>query len=208
MRSHSVVVFSVVGALVVLIGAGAYYMGAFTDDGRFTEPVQACDLATTADVAAVLKGPAPNATDTKRSRTLIGIGGGDRDAQCKWDRTRSGSPLQAVVIRVHQRVERAPSTSAPQRAHKEFLREQANGRESRPISGLGEEADTRVDVSTSVFGPWGSTTEDVHVRYRVSNVIVDISGRLERADRAQARAALTALARSTTHALDRLATHS
>lgn len=205
MRPRSVVLLAATAALVVLVGAGAYYVGVFTDDGRFTRPVQACDLATTADLTSMLAGPAPNRADTRPSRTFLGIGDGDRDAQCKWDRTRKGSPLRAVVVRVHQRVEDAPSRSAPERAHAEFLRDQRGKRGVRAVPGLGEEADTRVDVATVSFPLLSSSTEDVHVRYRVSNVIVDISGRLLKADRDEARTALVALARRTATRLDGLA---
>ncbi|MQA94914.1 MAG: hypothetical protein GEV11_09785 [Streptosporangiales bacterium] len=128
MRARSVVFVSVAGSLAVLAGLGAYYTGAFTDDGRFTEPVQACDLAVPSDLAAMPHAPKRNTADSRPSRTFFGFGEGDRDARCKWDRTREGSPLRAVVIRVHQRVEDAPSTSAPERAHAEFLRGQRNRR--------------------------------------------------------------------------------
>ncbi|MQA94915.1 MAG: hypothetical protein GEV11_09790 [Streptosporangiales bacterium] len=57
-------------------------------------------------------------------------------------------------------------------------------------------------MSTFSFGPWGSRTEDLHVRFRVSNVIVDISGRLEKADRTTAREALLTLAHHTATTLE------
>jgi hypothetical protein len=177
-RLAAVIAAAVTAALAV-VGTAAWQVGFFADRGRYPHAVDACPLMTDAAAAAVL--PAPrldtNPHSSYPARTLFGWGGDER-SECRWEATGQATPFQAMRLVVERRVHNG-RTGAATRGRALFTewrhRAQATGGQVQPVPGLGEEAFAISEKGSFLWNTW----YDEHVRFRVSNLLIDISARTQ-----------------------------
>jgi hypothetical protein len=171
-------------ALAAVAGGGgvvtAWRLGLFNSDGRF-DALDACALMPDAAVLAPLVSGGAREPGDSRPRTLLGIGSGDVRSECKWSSVPPGldRPFRTVRVFVETRYG-SREGSGPERAA-ESLRLWHENR------ARGQAALTRVDVGERGYGITDRASYglilarvevfDIHVKFRISNAVLDVSAR-------------------------------
>ncbi|MBC6466270.1 hypothetical protein [Actinomadura alba] len=192
-----------IALVLVVSGCGvtaAWWSGAFTDDGRF-DRVAACPLLPPGMVSRLVHKPVPDPDgEAHPPRSFLGIGGGDRTAVCKWSTSVAGTdaPFRTVRLHAETRVDDPPHESAPERARALYATWRRNARPTSDVRdepGLAEQGFSLVDHMRIQILFNRTDVYDVHVKFRVSNLLVDLSGRTHTRPSPQLRARLVASAR-------------
>ncbi|MBC6456560.1 hypothetical protein [Actinomadura sp. HBU206391] len=196
-------VLTVILALVLVVGGcgvtGAWWFGSFTDDGRF-ERVDACTLLPPGALPRLVRDPVPDRDgESHPPRTAIGWGGGDLTAVCKWSSSVAGrdAPFRTVRLYAETRTADPPYESAPERARELFAGWRSRavpGADVRDEPGLAEEGFSLVDQMSILVVFARIDVYDVHVKFRTSNLLVDLSARTHTRPSAELRARLVAVA--------------
>jgi hypothetical protein len=200
-------ILAIVGAVLLMFGgcgaSVAYLAGVFADHGRFSE-VDACPLLPPDTLAKLVKDPVPD--QDGESHPPKGFWGGDPTAVCKRSSAIAGTDAPFRTVRVYTETLRidAPSHGAPERAHNLWTRWRHNathpGPELRDEKRLGEEAFSTIDHTS-----FGTLIDifDVHAKFRVSNLVVDVSARTQTEPTEALRAQVVAAARQAVGRLPR-----
>lgn len=195
-------------------GCGAtagWYAGLFTSKGRF-RAVDACALMPPPSVLAPLVRDGAREPGDSRPKTLLGFGKGDLRSECKWSSVPSGQDRPFRTVRVHvETKDRVERTSAETRAAQSLAASRRN-RAARPEAGVrpadvGEEGYTATDRTSVRLVLWNTDIYDVHVEFRMSNAVVDVSARTHTAPGERQRALVLGLARDVARRLDAAARH-
>ncbi|MCP2340598.1 hypothetical protein [Actinomadura rupiterrae] len=189
-------------AAAASVTTGAWYIGLFTSDGRFTGRDACTLLPPPARLAPLVAAGAREPIDS-RPKTVIGLGG-DARSECKWSSVPEGQDHPFRTVRIHfEAVTRTGRVSAESRAKTEFQNWRAKGSSpTRPVD-IGDGGYTRTDVMT-VKVLWSKTDiYDVHAKFRISNALVDVSARTHTEPGADKLALVVALARDIAAELDR-----
>jgi hypothetical protein len=201
-RSRRAVLAAIVAVVLVVSGCGvmgAWWFGAFTDDGRF-DRVDACPLLPPSALTGLVQDPVPDRDgESHPPRSLFGWGGGDLTAVCKWSSSVAGrdAPFRTVRLFAETRIADPPYESAPERARELFAswRNRAGpGAGLRDEPGLAEEGFSLVDHMSIQIVFARIDIYDVHVKFRTSNLLVDLSARTHTRPSAELRARLVAVA--------------
>ncbi|MEV0401391.1 hypothetical protein [Actinoallomurus sp. NPDC050550] len=172
-------------APLILVGgcglAVSWDAGLFTSDGRFAA-LDACTLMPPPQPLAPLVSHGAREPGDSRPKNWLGGHSGDVSSQCKWSSVPAGQdrPFRTVRIRVQTWI-REGHVSAETRA----TRDQAQSREPAARShrtpatpvGVGEQGYTYVDDSSIQIPLLETNIYDIHVKFRVSNAVVDVSAR-------------------------------
>ncbi|WP_345429571.1 hypothetical protein [Actinoallomurus vinaceus] len=187
--------------------AAAWYIGLFTPDGRFSRVDAGRLLPPAASLAALVPNGAREPGDS-RPRTFLGFGDGDTSSECKWSSVPAGQdrPFRTVRIRAETRVAER-RTSGVTRAEQSLAvwadAARNGGRPTTPVA-VGDGGYARVDTMTWVIVFSRVVVYDVHVRFRISNALVDVSARTHTRPDDQTTALVRGLAADTAKRLARL----
>lgn len=162
--------------------AAAWYVGLFTSNGRF-DGLDACALfPPEKDVAVLVRNPAREPVDSRPKPLLGGWSGGNLRSECKWSSVPKGRDEPFRTVRVHtETMKRSGRTSAEERARlslESWYRARAARRDTdaRPI-GVGEQGYANTDTMRADLVFLRVTVYDLHVKFRVSNGLIDVSAR-------------------------------
>jgi hypothetical protein len=189
--------------VLVVSGCGvttAWLFGAFTDHGRFHR-VDACPLLPPGALSHLVRDPVPDRDgESHPPRSLIGWGGGDLTAVCKWSSSVAGrdAPFRTVRLYAETRTVDPPYQGAPERARELFAtwrRSAGPGSGVRDEPGLAEEGFSLVDHMSVQIVFARTDIYDVHAKFRTSNLLIDLSARTHTRPSAELRAQLVAVAR-------------
>ncbi|WP_204071328.1 hypothetical protein [Planotetraspora phitsanulokensis] len=178
----------------------AWWFGAFTDHGRFHR-VDACPLMPPDTLRHLVWDPVPDRDgESHPPRTLLGLGGGDLTAVCKWSSLIAGrdAPFRTVRVYAETRTADPPYQGATQRARELFATwRRGAGPQSgaRDEPGLAEEGFSLVDHMSIQIVFARTDIYDIHAKFRTSNLMVDLSARTHTRPSAELRAQLVATAR-------------
>jgi hypothetical protein len=157
--------------------ANCWYLGLFTSDGRFGE-LDACTLMPPPDALAPLVPNGAREPGSSRPKTLLGWGG-DASSECKWSSVPSGRDQPFRTVRIHaETTVRDGRTSAQTQAERALAswRRKAHAAPVRP-AGVGEAGYATTDEMTVQILVSRIMIYDVHVEFRISNAVVDVSAR-------------------------------
>jgi hypothetical protein len=160
--------------------ATAWYLGAFTSNGRFAR-LDACTLLPPPDVLAPLVPHGAREPGNSQPRTLFGWGG-DAWSECKWSSVPAGQDDPFRTVRVYTRTTvRDRHTSAETRARKALASwylgsSRRDGGRVKRVE-LGEQGYTTTDAMTIQIVFSHFTIYDLHAKFRISNALVDVSAR-------------------------------
>ncbi|REE98276.1 hypothetical protein [Thermomonospora umbrina] len=177
----AVVLSAAVAAVVGGLGALTWYAGLYTSNGRF-DGLDACALLPPpATLASLVRNGAREKGDS-RPKTWFGTsGGGDLDSECKWSSVPVGMDRPFRTVRIHVETRhRDGRTPAETRAGEELARwRDTSLRRGSPVrpAAVGEQGFAKTDRMS--FGLLLGRVDiyDLHVRFRVSNALVDVSAR-------------------------------
>ncbi|MBO2454396.1 hypothetical protein J4573_45425 [Actinomadura barringtoniae] len=202
----------VTGACVLSVACvgftSAWYMGFFTAKGRFGPRDPCRILPPPAKLAGLVRGGAREPGDSK-PKTLLGLGG-DASAECKWSSVPAGQDEPFRTIRIHVETKtREGRSSAETRAERGLESWRKARLQSRgpviAVRGVGEKAygntdqmDVRIVFSRIVV-------YDLHVKFRMSNALVDVSARTHRHPGFHEERLVEGLAREVAKELDQTA---
>lgn len=203
---------TLIGACVLCVacigGTSAWYLGFFSSKGRFG-PRDPCRLLPQpARLAGLVRNGAREPGDSK-PKTLFGLGG-DASAECKWSSVPAGVDEPFRTVRIHVETKTREGRASAETRAKEGLENWRKGRiRSRgpviAVRDVGEKAygntdqlDVRILFSRIVV-------YDLHVKFRMSNVLVDVSARTHRHPGFHEERLVAGLAREVAHQLDQSA---
>lgn len=192
-----------VTAVAGCVATGCWYLGLFTSKGRFAA-LDACTLLPPADVLAPLVAHGAREPGDSRPRTLLGWGG-DASSECKWSSVPPGRDRPFRTVRVHvETTVRDRRTSAETRAGRALAlwRRNPHATPAAPV-GVGEEGYTATDVMTWQIVFSRVVISDVHVEFRISNALVDVSARTHSRPDGRATALVLGLAENVARELSR-----
>jgi hypothetical protein len=199
-RTHlALVVVLVLVAAAGGCGSAAWYLGLFTSGGRFGR-LDACTLLPPpADLASLVRDGAREPGDS-RPRTLFGFGNGDASSECRWSSVPAGQDRPFRTVRIHTETKiRDGRTSAETRASRALALWYGNasrrGGPPNPVD-VGEQAYRNTDKAEFQVLFSRVVIYDLHVKFRVSNALVDVSARTHSAPTGQDMARVLGLART------------
>ncbi|MEU8121283.1 hypothetical protein AB0C21_21455 [Spirillospora sp. NPDC049024] len=171
-------------AFAAMVGGGgvaaARWLGLLNSDGRF-DALDACALMPDAAVLAPLVSAGAREPGDSRPRTLLGFGDGDVRSECKWSSVPPGvdRPFRTVRVFVETKYG-SREGSGPERAAESLRiwRENRMRRQSALTSvDVGEQGYGITDRASYVLILAKVEVFDIHVKFRVSNAVVDVSAR-------------------------------
>lgn len=168
------------GAFAAVAGcavAGCWYLGLFTSDGRY-DGLDACTLLPPPDALAPLVRHGAREPGSSRPKTLLGWGG-DASSECKWSSVPQGRDQPFRTVRVHAettvRDGRTPAETQAKRALVRWRRKN-HAAPVEPVR-VGEAGYATTDEMTVQILMSRIMIYDVHVEFRISNAVVDVSAR-------------------------------
>jgi hypothetical protein len=195
----ALVIALVLAAVAGGCGSAAWYLGLFTSDGRF-DRLDACTLLPPpADLAPLVRDGAREPGDS-RPRTLFGFGNGDASSECKWSSVPAGQDRPFRTVRIHTETKiRDGRTPAETRASRALALWHGNaarrGAPPSPVD-VGEQAYRDTDTTELQILFSRIVIYDLHVKFRVSNALVDVSARTHATPTGQDMARVLNLART------------
>lgn len=168
----------VLASAAVLGMAIAWYLGAFTSNGRFSG-LDACSLLPPPDVLAPLVSHGAQEPGT-RPRNIFDRA--DGASECKWSSVPAGRDDPFRTVRVYTRTTvRDRHTSAEATARKALAIWYLNSsqRDGGQVKGveLGEQGYTVTDTMVLQILFTHVVIYDLHAMFRISNALVDVSAR-------------------------------
>ncbi|WP_165978312.1 hypothetical protein [Actinomadura darangshiensis] len=171
-------------ALVAVVAGGgvtaAWRLGFFNADGRFDD-LDACELMPDAAALTPLISNGAREQGDSQPRTLFGFGSGPTRSECKWSSVPAGVDRPFRTLRVFVETTHANSDGSGPEHAADSLRVWHDNRARR-----GSEM-TSVEVGENGYGVTDKATYDVvlahvevfdvHVKFRVSNAVLDVSAR-------------------------------
>lgn len=132
------------------------------------------------------------------------MGDGDTSSQCKWSSVPAGAdhPFRTVAVRTDTRIKER-RTPAETRAARAFAASRAAVHEHVTPVPLGPGAYAYTGVNRIRVIVVETDISDVHVVFRVSNAVIDVSGRTHARVTARHRELVLSLARTIAARLDR-----
>ncbi|MGH3390203.1 MAG: hypothetical protein ACRDOO_15150 [Actinomadura sp.] len=190
-------------ALAVVAGAGgcgsaAWYLGLFTSDGRF-DRLDPCTLLPPPRLAPLVRDGAREPGDS-RPRTLFGFGSGDASSECKWSSVPAGQDRPFRTVRIHTETKiRDGRISAETRADRALALWYGNaarrGAPPSPVD-VGEQGYRNTDTMEFQILFSRTVVYDLHVKFRISNALVDVSARTHTTPTGQDMARVLGLAQT------------
>ncbi|GLY90490.1 hypothetical protein Airi02_084190 [Actinoallomurus iriomotensis] len=202
-RQGLLVVAGAVAAVAACAVAGCWYVGLFTSDGRFGG-LDACTLLPPPDTLAPLVAHGAREPGSSRPKTLLGWGG-DASSECKWSSVPRGRDQPFRTARIHaETAVREGRTSAETQAERVLAswRRKNHAAPVRPV-GVGEAGYATTDEMTVQILTSRIVIYDVHVEFRISNAVVDVSARTHSRPDARAAALVRGLAENVAERLSR-----
>ncbi|GAA4606966.1 hypothetical protein GCM10023195_25890 [Actinoallomurus liliacearum] len=182
--------------------AACWYVGLLTSDGRFA-PLDACRVLPPPEALAPLVRNGAREPGDSRPRTMLGWGG-DAASECKWSSVPSGQdrPFRTVRLRIQTLVHNGHVSGAA-RAERNLAGWARKAGAERPVIPVhvGEGGYARVDALAVQVLFRQTVIYDVHVQFRISNALVDVSARTHTRPDAPATALVRNLAETTAHHL-------
>lgn len=184
---------------VVLGGCGAtvaWRFGLFNSDGRF-EDVDACELMPDTAILAPLVSNGSREPGDSKPDGLFGWGG-DARSECKWSSTPRRVDQPFRTVRVFAKTTHATTDqSGPERAIEDlenwYSNRMGRGQEVTPAD-VGERGYRTIDKTSIVIVMARIDVFDIHAKFRISNVVVDVSARTHDQPGNKEKAQVTALA--------------
>ncbi|KAB2340589.1 hypothetical protein [Actinomadura rudentiformis] len=177
----------------------------FTSKGRY-DPIDACTLLPSTETLAPLVRNGAQESGDSRPKTFLDLGDqGNMTSQCKWSSVppKQDRPFRTVRIHAKTMTNDGRRSAEKEADHDLDLWHRNNGRNrARPVT-VAERAYATTDKTViSIF----VVTEiyDLHVKFRDSNVLVDVSARTHTPPGDKERALVLGLARDVA---ERLRTH-
>ncbi|MEV5746790.1 hypothetical protein AB0L00_03140 [Actinoallomurus sp. NPDC052308] len=184
--------------------AACWYVGLFTSDGRFA-PLDACRVLPPPDALAPLVRNGAREPKDSRPRTTLGLGG-DAASECKWSSVPSGRdrPFRTVRLRIQTLIHdgRASGAARAERNLAGWARKTGAEGPVVPVR-VGEGGYAHVDALAVQVLFRRTVVYDVHVQFRISNALVDVSARTHTRPDDHATALVRNLAETTTRHLPR-----
>ncbi|WP_433333547.1 hypothetical protein [Spirillospora sp. CA-294931] len=187
----------VIAACVATVGgcgtAAAWQLGVFTRDGRF-EALDACTLLPPpSELARYVHNGRLEPIDSK-PKSLFDLGG-DTRSECKWSSnpSRWDNPFRTIRIHAETKVHHGRTTGVTEA--REGLDKWRQARNAAPAK-AGEEAFTHTDLMQIQVVFVRTDIHDIHVKFRVSNALIDVSARTHAKPGDRERALVADLARS------------
>ncbi|MFI0451876.1 hypothetical protein [Actinomadura sp. 6N118] len=187
----------------------AWSLGVFTSKGRY-DPIDACTLMPSTETLAPLVRNGARESGDSRPKTFLDLGDeGNMASQCKWSSVPSKQDRPFRTVRIHAKTMTHDGRQSAEKEadhdldiwHRNAVRNK--GQDGvRPVS-VAERAYSTTDKTViKIF----AVTEiyDLHVKFRDSNVLVDVSARTHTPPGDQERALVLGLARNVA---ERLRTH-
>ncbi|WP_433476135.1 hypothetical protein ACQPZP_03285 [Spirillospora sp. CA-142024] len=176
---------AITSAFVAVVGgcgvAAAWRLGFFNSDGRFDD-LDACALMPDATALAPLVSNGASEAVDSRPRTLFGFGGGPTRSECKWSSVPAGVDRPFRTVRVFVETTHATSDASGPENAAESLRVWHDNRVRRGSGmtsvDIGEKGYGITDTATYVIAFARIEVFDVHVKFRVSNAVLDVSARM------------------------------
>jgi hypothetical protein len=183
-RSRRLAYVWILAPLILVGGCGlavSWDLGLFTSNGRFAA-LDACTLMPPPRALAPLVSHGAREPGDSRPRNWLGGRSGDVSSQCKWSSVPQGQDRPFRTVRIHVRTwVREGHVSAGKRAAREQDQsyETAVRNHRTPVTpvGVGEQGYTYVDVMSIQVPLLETDIYDIHVIFRVSNALVDVSAR-------------------------------
>ncbi|MFI0406092.1 hypothetical protein [Actinomadura sp. 3N508] len=201
-RGRSRLVFVLVPGLVALLGGcgamAGWQLGVFNSDGRF-EDVDACRILPDAATLATLVSNGGREPGDSEPRGFLGLGG-DAQSECKWSSVPRGVDRPFRTVRVFaETVHASPGGSGPERAKEDLARWYENrvrrGSQVSVVDGA-EKIYGATDRASYVIVFARVEVFDIHAKFRISNVVVDVSARTHTEPGEKERAQVVGLARN------------
>ncbi|MFI0484386.1 hypothetical protein [Actinomadura sp. 9N215] len=186
--------------VVVLGGCGAtvaWRFGLFNSDGRF-EDVDACKLMPAAGTLAAFVSKGAREPGDSRPEGLLGLGG-DARSECKWSSVPRGVDQPFRTVRVFAKTAHATTDqTGPERAVEDVEIWHGNrvrrGQEVTSVD-VGEKGYRTIDKASYVIVMARIEVFDIHAKFRISNVVVDVSARTHDQPDEKEKAQVVALAK-------------
>jgi hypothetical protein len=202
------VLLLVLASVAAVGGCGAaagWYAGLFASKGQF-RAVDACALMPPPTVLAPLVWNGAREPGSSRPKTLLGrTDGGDLTSECKWSSVPASQdrPFRTVGVHVETKV-RNGRTPAEARAAKGLAlwRETRSGTPTRRLD-MGEEGYAATDRRAIQIVVFRTVIYDLHVEFRLSNAVVDVSARTHTEPGEREQALVLGLAEDVARRLDR-----
>ncbi|TDB81209.1 hypothetical protein E1264_33050 [Actinomadura sp. KC216] len=174
-----------------------WQLGVFNSDGRF-EDVDACRILPDAATLAPLVSNGAREPGDSEPRGFLGLGG-DAHSECKWSSVPRGVDRPFRTVRVFAETAHAsPEGSGPERAEERLVRWYENrvrrGSEVAVVDG-GMKIYGTTDRASYVIVFAQIKVFDIHAKFRISNVVVDVSARTHTEPGEKERAQVVGLAK-------------
>lgn len=202
-RSRTASILALTG--VAALGGTAWYLGLFASHGRFAE-VDACTLLPPpATLAPLVPNGAREPADS-RPKTLLGLGG-DLSSECKWSSVPAGRDGPFRTVRIHAKtMVHETHTSAETMARHALAasyRSDAGHQGARTEQiDVGAQGYRTTDMMTVQIVFSRTVIYDLHVKFRISNAVVDVSARTHTAPTDGDMALVLGLAKDVAERLD------
>ncbi|MFG2087591.1 hypothetical protein [Spirillospora sp. NPDC048824] len=155
-------------------------LGFFNSDGRF-EDVDACEIMPDAATLAPLVSNGAREPGDSSPKGFLGLADDATSSVCKWSSVPAGVDRPFRTVRIYAATKQATTRqTGPERAAESLEKWHGNRvRRGSPITSvrIGEEGYRTTDVATYVIVVARVEVFDIHAKFRISNVVVDVSAR-------------------------------
>ncbi|MFG2249057.1 hypothetical protein [Spirillospora sp. NPDC048823] len=155
-------------------------LGFFNSDGRF-EDVDACEIMPDGATLAPLVSNGAREPGDSSPKGFLGLADDATSSVCKWSSVPAGVDRPFRTVRIYAATKQATTRqTGPERAAESLEKWHGNRvRRGSPITSvrIGEEGYRTTDVATYVIVVARVEVFDIHAKFRISNVVVDVSAR-------------------------------
>ncbi|MGP4026102.1 hypothetical protein [Actinomadura sp. 3N407] len=180
-------------------------LGLFNSDGRF-EDVDACEIMPDAATLAPLVANGAREPGDSRPEGFLGLADDAAASECKWSSVPAGVDRPFRTVRIHAATKQATTRqTGPERAAEALERWHGNRvQRGSTITSLriGEEGYRTTDKATYVVVVARIEVFDIHAKFRISNVVVDVSARTHERPGEKENAQVVGLAKRVAARLD------